>query len=95
MANRKVNNIQLPQELIYKMTTIRTTNDNSKNRSLIGELWTNPIRVGSGVIIGTWQTSPVREIELKSKGKVLIKTMNTDYLLEEMNKLSDIGQLKD
>jgi hypothetical protein len=91
----KIKSIELPDDVEYKLTKVKSTNGYQPNisvgRVITGDLWTNPISVGGSCMVGrgfsdTITTSMVLKIKLtKKSNKIILHTENSIYELEEYN----------
>jgi len=92
-----ITDIELPQKSTYKLTKKKALNKNAyfiaKGDFVIGNLDTNPIRVGNRCTVSeTWtrciSTSPVVKIKVLKK-KIILTTENSIYELVEVYETTD------
>lgn len=91
---KKINSLELPDDVEYKLTKKKAVNTNSffivEGQSITGDLRTNPIKVGERCsVFRTFSdcisTSLVKEIKIKRGSKVVtLVTENSVYELEEV-----------
>lgn len=54
----------------------------------VAKMWMSVVEVGKGVVFCSWFTTQVDFIEKTGKG-IIFETLNSTYLIEEYDKLSD------